>query len=151
MPNIFFYLVILCVTYCRIGHDNKGFLGGAWYLDRVHVHSESVGKNWSFVHGRWLAKNEDDGKLERMLDNPVVIPADNEVAVVTPVVNEVSGSSQVAQAADGGSKQGRQSVTFVTGIPLITDLACILIENKTGRRLIWLDLTPNVLQFQNVD
>ena len=50
----------------RIGHDNAGG-GGAWFLDHVEIDSPSLGKKWLFPCGRWLAKKEDDGKLEREL------------------------------------------------------------------------------------
>ena len=50
----------------RIGHDNAGG-GGAWLLDRVEVDCPSLGKKWLFPCGRWLAKDEDDGQLERKL------------------------------------------------------------------------------------
>lgn len=50
----------------RIGHDNAGG-GGAWFLDHVEIDSPSLGKKWYFPHGRWLAKDKDDGKLEREL------------------------------------------------------------------------------------
>jgi hypothetical protein len=69
-----------------IGHDNSGF-GGAWFLDKVVVTSHlpetttstssssgdnnSNTKQYFFLCGRWLAKNEDDGKIERE------IPASN--------------------------------------------------------------------------
>jgi len=51
---------------CRIGHDNAGG-GGAWYLENVEIDCPSLGKKWFFPHGRWLAKDEDDGQLEREL------------------------------------------------------------------------------------
>lgn len=51
---------------CRIGHDNSGF-GGAWFLDRVDIDCPSLGKKWLFPCKRWLAKNKDDGALEREL------------------------------------------------------------------------------------
>ncbi|CAH1787210.1 unnamed protein product [Owenia fusiformis] len=50
----------------KIGHDNKGG-GGAWHLEKVEIDAPSLGKKWTFPCGRWLAKDEDDGLLEREL------------------------------------------------------------------------------------
>lgn len=50
----------------RIGHDNKGG-GGAWFLEKVEIDCPSIGKKWLFPCRRWLAKDEDDGLLEREL------------------------------------------------------------------------------------
>ncbi|XP_012940880.1 lipoxygenase homology domain-containing protein 1 [Aplysia californica] len=48
----------------KIRHDNSMF-NPAWYLDRVEV---SDGRDKSVFHcERWLAKNKDDGKIERSL------------------------------------------------------------------------------------
>ena len=52
--------------YSRIGHDNAGG-GGAWFLDRVEIDCPALGRKWVFPCGRWLAKGEDDGQLEREL------------------------------------------------------------------------------------
>ncbi|KAL5006870.1 hypothetical protein ScPMuIL_015676 [Solemya velum] len=48
----------------RIGHDNAGG-GAAWHLDKVVIDAPSLGKNWTFPCSRWLAKDEDDGQIER--------------------------------------------------------------------------------------
>jgi len=58
------YAVVDCS--CRIGHDNAGG-GGAWYLENVEIDCPSLGRKWMFPHGRWLAKDKDDGQLEREL------------------------------------------------------------------------------------
>ena len=60
------YLDMNILSYYRIGHDNAGG-GGAWYLDSVEVDCPSLGKKWYFPCSRWLAKDEDDGQLEREL------------------------------------------------------------------------------------
>ena len=81
---------------CQIGHDGKG-IGAGWHLDKVHVRrllddddedakkrrKSSRGRKQSssavdaekrksetivFPCGRWLAKDEDDGALERTLE-----------------------------------------------------------------------------------
>ncbi len=50
----------------RIGHDSAGF-GSSWLLDRVIVTHDKTKQEWYFLCGRWLAKDEDDGKTEREL------------------------------------------------------------------------------------
>jgi hypothetical protein len=50
----------------RIGHDGKG-LGAGWYLDEVTVEVPSRGELMMFPCHRWLAEDEDDGKIEREL------------------------------------------------------------------------------------
>ncbi|CAB4019689.1 lipoxygenase homology domain-containing 1-like, partial [Paramuricea clavata] len=50
----------------RIGHDGKGF-GAGWYLDEVTVEVPSRGEIMVFPCHRWLAEDEDDGKIEREL------------------------------------------------------------------------------------
>jgi hypothetical protein len=50
----------------RIGHDGKG-LGAGWYLDEVTVEVPSRGELMVFPCHRWLAEDEDDGKIEREL------------------------------------------------------------------------------------
>ncbi|XP_077976546.1 lipoxygenase homology domain-containing protein 1-like isoform X1 [Styela clava] len=51
----------------KIGHDNSGLLGAAWYLEYVDIDAPSMGLKWHFPCGRWLAKDKDDGLLEREL------------------------------------------------------------------------------------
>lgn len=50
----------------RIGHDNSG-PGSAWFLDDVKVDIPSRGVQMKFPCHRWLATDEDDGKIEREL------------------------------------------------------------------------------------
>jgi len=54
----------------RIGHDNSGF-GAAWFLDKVVVTNEKTETKWFFLSGKWFAKDEEDGAIERE------IPASN--------------------------------------------------------------------------
>lgn len=49
-----------------VGHDNGGMSPG-WFLDKIVVETPSIGMKQTFPCGRWLAKNEEDGKIERML------------------------------------------------------------------------------------
>lgn len=51
----------------RVRHDNAG-IGPAWFLDQIAVHEKDSGRSWTFPCGRWLARHEDDGEIERMLD-----------------------------------------------------------------------------------
>lgn len=50
----------------RISHDNKG-AGAGWFLDNVTVDIPSRGDHVVFPCHRWLADDEDDGKIEREL------------------------------------------------------------------------------------
>ncbi|XP_022094211.1 lipoxygenase homology domain-containing protein 1-like isoform X2 [Acanthaster planci] len=50
----------------RIGHDNSG-PGPAWFLDKVIIDDIEMGATYEFPCKRWLAKNEDDGKITREL------------------------------------------------------------------------------------
>ena len=50
----------------RISHDNKGASAG-WFLDSVTVDIPSRGDHVVFPCHRWLADDEDDGKIEREL------------------------------------------------------------------------------------
>jgi hypothetical protein len=48
----------------KIRHDNS-MLSPAWFLDRVEINDGQ--ENHVFHCERWLAKNKDDGKIERTL------------------------------------------------------------------------------------
>jgi len=50
----------------RIGHDNNGSAPG-WFLEEVAVDVPAHSEHFVFPCHRWLAKNEDDGKIEREL------------------------------------------------------------------------------------
>ena len=54
------------LSYVIIGHDNSGS-GPGWFLDKVEVESPSIGMIQVFPCDRWLARDEDDGKIERKL------------------------------------------------------------------------------------
>jgi hypothetical protein len=55
------------VTRIHVRHDNTGVAPG-WFLDRVEVRDEDSGRTWTFPCQRWLARHEDDGEIERLLD-----------------------------------------------------------------------------------
>lgn len=50
----------------RIGHDNNGSAPG-WFLEEVAVDVPAHAEHFIFPCHRWLAKTEDDGKIERDL------------------------------------------------------------------------------------
>ena len=54
------------LTKIRIGHDGSG-LGSAWHLNKVEVMNQTTGETSVFACNRWLAKDEDDGLIERVL------------------------------------------------------------------------------------
>jgi hypothetical protein len=51
----------------RIRHDNSNKYSG-WFLSSIVVHNEQTDKEYVFPCGRWLAYDEDDGKIDRILD-----------------------------------------------------------------------------------
>lgn len=54
------------LSHVIIGHDNSG-AGPGWFLDRVDVECPSIGMKQVFPCDRWLARDEDDGLIERIL------------------------------------------------------------------------------------
>ncbi len=54
------------LTKIRIGHDNSK-IGSSWFLDKVIITNTATNKQWFFLCGKWLAKDEDDGQIEREL------------------------------------------------------------------------------------
>ena len=54
------------ITEINIGHDGIGY-GAGWYLEKVTIRNPSNGKEYYFLCGRWLAYDEDDGKIVRQL------------------------------------------------------------------------------------
>lgn len=51
----------------RIRHDNSGSRPG-WFLDRITIRDEDSDKEWTFPCAKWLATDEDDGRIDRHLD-----------------------------------------------------------------------------------
>jgi hypothetical protein len=51
----------------RVRHDNK-FPFPGWYLDRIFIRNEDLDQEWTFPCNRWLAPDEDDGEIERVLN-----------------------------------------------------------------------------------
>jgi lipoxygenase homology domain-containing protein 1 len=54
------------LTRIRIRHDDTGRNSG-WFLDRVTITNEDNGREWVFPCNRWLAIDEDDGQIARVL------------------------------------------------------------------------------------
>lgn len=59
-------LMLSPISALKIGHDNSGGSPG-WYLSHVEVYTPSIGMKQVFPCDRWLAKDEEDGKIERIL------------------------------------------------------------------------------------
>src|SRR5947207_2234067 len=51
----------------RIRHDNSGS-GPGWFLKDVTVENQDTNENWVFPCNRWLATDEDDQQIDRVLD-----------------------------------------------------------------------------------
>ena len=54
------------ISYIIIGHDNSG-RGPGWFLDRIDIECLTIGMVQKFPCNKWLAKDEDDGLIERIL------------------------------------------------------------------------------------
>ena len=64
--NIESPVLISPVSRVLIGHDNSGAFP-SWFLNRVDLETPMTGMKQVFPCERWLAKDEDDGKIERIL------------------------------------------------------------------------------------
>jgi hypothetical protein len=54
------------ITSVKIRHDNFGIAPG-WKLDYITVNNTKTGIVWFFQCSRWLAKDEEDKKIERII------------------------------------------------------------------------------------
>lgn len=55
------------ITKVAIGHDNSGD-GSGWHLEKITVQNMCLGeKYWIFACNRWLADDEEDEKLQRVI------------------------------------------------------------------------------------
>ena len=50
----------------RVGHDNSGAASG-WHLKKVVLTHKQSNQKYTYLCDRWLARDEDDGKIERVL------------------------------------------------------------------------------------
>lgn len=55
-----------CLTCIRIWHDNSGN-SPSWYLSQVMIKDVQTGEFFYFLCDRWLACDEDDGQVDRLL------------------------------------------------------------------------------------
>lgn len=51
----------------KVRHDNSSFFKSAWYLSKIEIKDPVDNEVYVFYCERWLAKNKDDGKIERSL------------------------------------------------------------------------------------
>jgi lipoxygenase homology domain-containing protein 1 len=51
---------------CVISHDNSG-VGPGWFLSHIEIECPVIGMKQVFPCERWLAQDEEDGKIERIL------------------------------------------------------------------------------------
>eukprot|EP00794_Sanderia_malayensis_P014077 gene14077-15546_t len=63
------------LTYLKIWHDNSG-KRPSWYLSKVAIRDLNTNKNYLFINEAWLAVEEGDGSIERVLP----IASDDEIA-----------------------------------------------------------------------
>lgn len=80
----------------RIGHDNYGSAPG-WYLEEVAVDVPAHGQHVIFPCHQWLAKNEDDGRIERdLLPGAPVKPG-----VTSPTRSAITTTLEKTTRTDG--------------------------------------------------
>lgn len=59
----------------KIGHDGTG-IGAGWFVDDVVIDVPSRGETYRFAMHRWLAVDEEDGKIEIELEPTDVTESD---------------------------------------------------------------------------
>ena len=59
------------LTYLKVWHDNSG-KKPSWYMSKVAIHDLNTGKKFLFINEAWLAVEEGDGSVEKVL--PVAGP-----------------------------------------------------------------------------
>ncbi|XP_053382148.1 uncharacterized protein LOC123562231 [Mercenaria mercenaria] len=56
------------LSFCRIWHDNSGEgKNRSWFLDQIEMSDLQTGERYFFLCNRWLACEEDDGMVDRIL------------------------------------------------------------------------------------
>jgi len=82
------------LTKIRVGHNDGGLVPG-WFLDKIVITNDKIGKSWYFLCGEWLDKSEGDKKIVRDLqakdaDGVAVLPmATYKILIVT---GDISGA-----------------------------------------------------------
>ena len=51
----------------RIGHDNSGE-SPSWFLEEIVVIDEQLNQSWAFTSSQWLALEQEDGRIERIIE-----------------------------------------------------------------------------------
>ena len=77
----------------RIGIDNTGF-GAGWHLQKVECIDVGDGTRYLFECNRWLSKDEDDGKVER------VLMADDDSVSESSIASSASSKSSSSTYSD---------------------------------------------------
>jgi hypothetical protein len=54
------------IRFVRIRHDNTGNKPG-WFLERILIQNQQTGAGFVFPCSRWLAFDEDDNRVDRIL------------------------------------------------------------------------------------
>ncbi|HEY7683228.1 MAG TPA: PLAT/LH2 domain-containing protein [Gemmatimonadales bacterium] len=133
----------------RIRHDNSGQYPG-WFLEEIRVLSKS-GREWVFPCHRWLATDEDDGKIDRLLTlNPQVtytvsvetgsIDGGGTDANVFLTIHGSEGSSSEVELDNPGHDDFEQGQTDVFQVPNfdLGELSSVRIRhNDSGRHAGW--------------
>ena len=56
------------LLHLRVWHDNSGSgRYSSWYLQYIHIRDVQTGKHYDFVGDRWLAVEENDGKIDALI------------------------------------------------------------------------------------
>ncbi|KAI8495091.1 hypothetical protein Bbelb_270770 [Branchiostoma belcheri] len=71
------------LTHIHVWHDNTG-PSPAWYLSKVVIQHLSSGQLDYFICNKWLALDEDDGKIDRM----VFVASPEEMAALSNLITE---------------------------------------------------------------
>jgi len=66
LESVFQHKNLRLLTTLHIGHDNSG-VSPKWIVDYLIVRNEVTGHAIKFPCGRWLARDADDGSVERLL------------------------------------------------------------------------------------
>ena len=72
-------LMLTPIEEILIGHDNSG-VGPGWFLDRVEIECPVTGMVQTFACGKWFAKDEGDGRIERILKENTSLRNENKKA-----------------------------------------------------------------------
>eukprot|EP00058_Branchiostoma_floridae_P006590 XP_002592078.1 hypothetical protein BRAFLDRAFT_246514 [Branchiostoma floridae] len=71
------------LTHIHVWHDNAGSSPG-WYLNKVVIQHVRSGRVDYFICNRWLALDEDDGRIDRM----VFVASPEEMAKLSNLISE---------------------------------------------------------------